>query len=172
MLDRLDPTLDEGVLIGCPMGNRQDAGACVFENLIKVVDEHVIAVPHDEKSSAILQGRYLANDQRVQIVRPSEVMEDLLGTVFTVGRYVTAAVLVVGITTLATMALVFLLSLQLRRRELETMIKIGGSPLRIASIVGAEVVGVLGLGAILASLLAIATSWFAADATRLLIQIT
>jgi hypothetical protein len=34
----------------------------------------------------------------------------------------------VGLATLATMALVFVLSLQLRRREIETMRKIGGEP--------------------------------------------
>lgn len=130
----------------------------------------VIAVPNDEKSSALLQGRYVGGDEEALMVRPVVVMEELLGTIFTVGRYVTFAVLIVGLSTLATMALVFLLSLQLRRRELETMIKIGASRWRVVCILGAEVLGVLCLGSALAAVLAAATYWFAGSATRLLIQ--
>jgi ABC-type antimicrobial peptide transport system permease subunit len=44
-----------------------------------------------------------------------------------VQTFVIAAVVVVGISTLATAILVFMLSLRLRRREIETMRKIGGS---------------------------------------------
>ena len=106
----------------------------------------VIAVPNDKKSNALLQGRYVSDDEDAQMVRPAVVMEELLGTIFTVGRYVTFAVLIVGLSTLATMALVFLLSLQLRRRELETMIKIGASRWRVVCILGAEIFGVLCLG--------------------------
>ena len=132
----------------------------------------IIAIPADEKASALLRGRYLGDDERVQILRPAEVMQQLLGTVFTVGRYITFAVLIVGLSTLATISLVFLLSVQLRRRELETMIKIGGSRWRIAATLGTEVLGVLCLGSALAILLAWATAWFAASATRLLIHLS
>jgi len=132
----------------------------------------IIALPHDEKSSAVLESRYLAEDEAVQIVRPDEIMEKLLGTVFTVGRYVIAAVILVGLSTLATMVLVFVLSLQLRRRELETMAKIGGTRRRIAAIVAAEVCGVLALGITIAVGLAAMTAWFAASASRLLVQIS
>ncbi len=132
----------------------------------------IIAVPRDDKASALLQGRYLSEDEAVQIVRPAEVMTELLGTIFTVGRYVTFAVLIVGLATLVTMALVFLLSVQLRRRELETMIKIGASRWRVATSLGAEVIGVLCLGSAIAAFLAFATSCFAVLATRLLIHLS
>ena len=132
----------------------------------------IIAVPKDERASALLQGRYLGDNEVVQIVRPTEVMLELLGTVFTVGRYVTFAVLIVGLSTLATMTLVFLLSLQLRRRELETMIKIGASRFRIVCTLGAEVVVVLFLGSGIAAFLAVATSWLADPAIRVLVQLS
>ena len=132
----------------------------------------IIAVPGDEKNSALLQGRYLGDDEEVQIVRPAEVMAELLGTIFTVGRYVTFAVLVVGLATFATMVLVFLLSLQLRRRELETMIKIGASRRRVVATFAAEVIGVLFCGSAIAASLALATYWFAGSATRLLIHLS
>lgn len=130
----------------------------------------IIAIPNDERASALLQGRYLGDDEKLQIVRPDEVMEKLLRTIFTVGRYVTIAVVIVGLSTLATVVLVFMLSLQLRRRELETMTKIGASRWRVVSILGAEVLGVLCLGACLAGLLAVTTSWYAGLATRFLIH--
>ena len=95
----------------------------------------VIVVPKDQKSSDLLRGRYLGDEEQVQIVAPAAVMDDLLGTIFTVRGYVMVAVLIVGVATLATMILVFILSLQLRRREMETMQKIGGSRSRIRGLV-------------------------------------
>jgi len=131
-----------------------------------------IAVPRDEKSGTLLQGRYLGDDELVQIVRPQNVMRELLRTVMTVQRYVVLAGILLGIATLATMALVFMLSLQLRRRELETMIKIGGTRMRIVSLIATEILGVLVAGAVLAGGLSLATSWLASSATRLMIQLT
>lgn len=131
----------------------------------------VIAVPRDERSATLLQGRYLGRDERVQIVRPTDVMDDLLRTVLTVRRYVVAAVAIVSLSTLGTMLLVLVLSLQLRRRELETMFKIGGSPLRMAAIVGTEILTVLLAGGGLALLLVLLTRWLSSDAARWLVQL-
>lgn len=132
----------------------------------------VIVVPRDERSGTLLQGRYLGDDELVQIVPPAKVMDELLKTILTVRRYIMIAVVLVGIATLATMTLVFILSLQLRRREMETIIKIGGSQMRIASLVAAEVLGVIVAGAVSAGLLSLATMWLAASATRWLVQMT
>ena len=99
-------------------------------------------------------------------------MDELLQTILTVRRYLLIAVALVAIATLATMILVFLLSLQLRRREMETIIKIGGSRARIASLVAAEVLGWIIAGAVFAGLLSLVTTWLAASATRLLVQMT
>ncbi len=99
----------------------------------------VLAVPHDEKSAALLRGRYLDADERSQIVHPAGVMDELLETVFTVQRYVTLALAFVGVSTLIVTGLVFLLSAQLRRREIETMSKIGVARGTIAAILAAEV---------------------------------
>ena len=129
-------------------------------------------LPENAKSSALLQGRYLGEDQRVQIVKPAAVMDDLLGTIFTVRRYVMAAVIVLAAATLATMALVFTLSLQLRRRELATLEKLGGSKPRIRALIAVEILTVLGAGTLLAALLCALTSYFAATATRVLIAIS
>lgn len=130
-----------------------------------------IALPSDAKSSALLQGRYLGDDELVQIVRPAPVMLELLETVITVQRYLTLAAAVIGVATLATMTLVFMLAIQLRRREIETMMKIGASRWRVVSCIATEIFAVLATGMLLASGLSLATSWFASEAAQLLILI-
>ena len=77
-------------------------------------------------------------------------MNDLLATILTIRSFVVAAMLIVSLGTVATAVLVFLLSLRLRRRELETLFKIGGARRRIAAVLSAEVLVVLALGAALA----------------------
>jgi putative ABC transport system permease protein len=129
----------------------------------------VIVAPHNPKSATLVQGRYLSEDELVQIVEPVAVMDDLLATILTVQSYVVAAVVIVGLATLATAALVFMLSLRLRRREIQTMIKIGGSPASIFSILASEIVGVLVAGVVLAGALTFLTSRFGADIIRALI---
>jgi putative ABC transport system permease protein len=125
----------------------------------------IIAIPDDEKASALLQGRYQESTS-VQIVRPDEVMADLLGTVFTVERYVFAGALVVGLATLATALLVFLLSLRQRRGERETLGRIGGSPGSIRFLMGSEILFVLALSTGLAVVLTLLASRYGAAAAR------
>ncbi len=113
----------------------------------------VIAVPRDDKASALLQGRYLGDDERVQIIRPLEVMTELLGTILTIQTYVVTAVFVVGLATLSTAVLVIVLSLRLRKREIETMIRIGGARRRVLAVLATEIIAVLVLGVAAAGLL-------------------
>ena len=125
----------------------------------------VIAVPKNDKSATILMGRY-EGEQPSRIVRPAAVIEDLLETVFTVQGFVVAALGLVGGATFAVAGLVFLLSLRLRRREIETMIKIGGSRMAVGSLLVSEVAVVLVLAAVLASGLTALTRAFGAAAIR------
>jgi len=125
-----------------------------------------IAVPKDEKSRVPLMGRYQGAEQISQVVLPIAVMEELLDTVLTVQSYVVAAMLIVAAATLATAALVFLLSLRLRRREIETMVKIGGSRGSVAAVLVSEIVAVLLLGVALAGGLTLLTSRFGSAAIR------
>jgi putative ABC transport system permease protein len=111
----------------------------------------VIAVPKDEKSGVILMGRYLDSEDNRQIVRPRDVVEELLDTILTIQQFIVAAVFIVAVATIATASLVFLLSLRLRRREIDTIAKIGGNRRHVASMLLAEVVIVLVLGSALAA---------------------
>ena len=126
----------------------------------------VIAVPHDEKSGVLLMGRYESEGEAARIVRPRVVIDDLLGTVFTVQGFVVAALGLVALATLATAALVFLLSLRLRRREIETIVKIGGSRLNVGALFASETVIVLIVGGAMAAALTLLTRLFGAGAIR------
>jgi len=129
----------------------------------------IIAVPPDEKSGVLLRGRYQSKDELSQILKPVTVMNELLATILTVQSYVVTAVVIVGLSTLATAVLVFMLSLRLRRREIETMVKIGGSKLSILSVLASEIVVVLVISISLAGVLTMATSLFGSAAIRALI---
>ena len=129
----------------------------------------IIAAPPDQKSATLLMGRYQNTNQPQQIVRPMRVMEELLATILTVQSFVIAALIIVGLATLATASLVFLLSLRLRRREIETMVKIGGSRTRIAAVLASEVLVVVGLSITLAAVLTWMTGAFGSDVIRTLI---
>jgi putative ABC transport system permease protein len=126
----------------------------------------VIADPKDQKSGTILMGRYEADDDPSQIVQPTSVMNELLDTILTIQGFIVAAILLVAAATLATAALVIMLSLRLRRREIETMHKIGGSRLTIGTLLVSEVVAVVVLGVILAGVLTLATHQFGAGLIR------
>lgn len=117
-----------------------------------------VAIPHEQKSGVILEGR-LQMHERVQLIRPSDIMNELLATVFTVQRYVIAAIVLVGAATIATTLLVFMLSYRLRREEIDTLTKIGGSRGSIALVVGSEVMFVLLLSSLLAFVLTKLTSF-------------
>ena len=129
----------------------------------------VIAVPHDQKSGTILMGRYESPDDSAQILQPTTVIDDLLGTIFTVQNFVVAGMLLVGLAALATAVLVFVLSLRLRKREIETMAKIGGSRVRVAGVLVTEVAVVVLMSVLLAGILTMLTARFASTAVRLLL---
>ena len=99
------------------------------------------------------------------------MLGDLLGTIFTVRGYVLVAAIILGSATLATMTLVFVLSLQLRRREMQAIAKIGGSRIQIVGLVAVEILGVLGAGVLLATALSALTGSFATALTRLFVSL-
>ena len=69
-------------------------------------------------------------------------------------------IVLVGAAAFATTAMVFLLSMRLRRSEIDTMTRMGADPGRVAAILGCEILLVLTASLVLAGLLtAMATAW-------------
>ena len=101
-----------------------------------------IVLPVDEKSATLLRGRFL-QDRKYQVVRPDEVIDGLMANIFRIKHVIDAVVVIVGIATLLTMLLVFVLSLRLRQAEMDAMFRIGCSRSTMARLLGAEIAIIL-----------------------------
>jgi len=120
----------------------------------------IIAAPIDRKSGILLRGRYEEEGTAVQMLVPSQVVGELLETMFSVRDYVILGSLGVGAATLMTTALVFLLSIRLRQREIETIRKIGGSSQRLRGMLASEILLVVFAGVLIAGALTAGVSRF------------
>lgn len=110
----------------------------------------IIAVPHDDKSAAILRGRYQDPKSTVQLLVPKQVVAETLDLVFRVKRFFDAQAWLVGVATALLLALVVLLSLRLRRGEMETMFKIGCARWMMFWLQATEIVIVVAVGVVIA----------------------
>jgi len=120
----------------------------------------IIVVPRDRKSGIVLRGRYEEGADPLQILVPRDIINELLETVFSVRDYIMMGSVGVGIATLATAFLVFMLSIRIRQREIQTIRKIGGSSRRLKAILACEILLVIGIGTIIAVGLTLLVSQF------------
>lgn len=128
----------------------------------------IIAVPNDEKSGTILQGRYLAKEETQQILRPAEVIDGLLQNIFRIKNVLDAVVSVVAMATIMAIVLVFALSLRLRQREIETIFKIGCSRLTIVKLLAAEILIIVTTSATFCAIMLAIVGAFTNDLVRML----
>lgn len=129
----------------------------------------IIAVPEHKKAETLLIGQYLSPEDTAQIVRPSEVMDSLLAKILMVRSYMIAIVGVVSLVTLSTMALVIVLSIRLRQREISTISKMGCSRFAIASILGSQILIILAISALASTGLTLLTATYGRELIRLLV---
>jgi len=126
----------------------------------------VIAVPPNRKAATILRGRYVHPLLDEQIVVPSAVVQDLLQTVFKIGRILDAVILAAVLSALLAIAVTIYLSLELRRGELTTLFKLGSARATSWRLVAAELFILVSLGVFSAT---VATAALAGRADRLAI---
>ncbi len=105
----------------------------------------VIAAPHDAKAATILRGRYLTSNEHHQIIRPRDVIDGLLGTIFRIRNVLNAVIVLVGVSTVLALMLVFALSLRLRQREIATIFKLDCRRLTIVRLCAAEIALIMGM---------------------------
>ncbi|MHC5109401.1 MAG: ABC transporter permease [Planctomycetota bacterium] len=98
----------------------------------------IIALPPDQKSADLLRGKYLSAEETCQVLRPVEVIRDLTATIFRVEGILNGVFGLLAIATLLLVALVMMLSLRLRAREMLTMFKLGCGRAVIAGLVATE----------------------------------
>ena len=86
--------------------------------------------PNDPKSDALLSGRYqeAKDKQTLQLVVPTEWIQSLMTTLFRLERLILILLIATGSAGLLIIALVFILSFRLRRREFQTLADLGIAP--------------------------------------------
>ena len=99
----------------------------------------IIALPRDPKSATILRARY-RHSEDAQAVIPREVVREMMDIVFRVKRFFDAVFLMVLVCTALFLVLVVLLSARIRRREFQTLHKIGCSRWTTFAVQAAEIV--------------------------------
>ncbi|MGI9319340.1 MAG: ABC transporter permease [bacterium] len=125
-----------------------------------------IIVPTDSKAGTILQGRYLEEGNTQQMIEPRGVIDGLLANIFRIKNVIDAVILIVGSTTVVAIVLVLALSLRLRQREMQSIFKLGCSRLTIAKLMGAEILIIFLISALLCSMIIIAIQHWSPDLVR------
>ncbi|QDT28500.1 ABC transporter permease [Gimesia panareensis] len=87
----------------------------------------IIVVPYDDKSEVLLLGMYDSPKADLQLIRPTEIVDELLQMVFRVKQLFDLNTFLVSLSVGLLLVLVFTLSLRLRRRERQTMFQLGCS---------------------------------------------
>ncbi len=108
----------------------------------------ILCLPDSEKSETMLLGKYFAPDEKHQIIRPIEVVSELLDLVGKVRVLFDVGTLVLTAATVLLIAMVLSLSIRLRRGEIRTMVLIGCSRGTIFKVISCELSIVLAIGSL------------------------
>ncbi len=113
----------------------------------------IIVIPDSAKSATILKGRYRQSSSRQMLV-PTGVIEELMQMVVQIKRFFDANFVLICLATILFVVLIIMLSLRLRRREMETMFRIGCSRMTVLKLQATELCIVLVLSFVIATALA------------------
>jgi putative ABC transport system permease protein len=92
-------------------------------------------LPKDAKSATLLKAR-INTEGSYQVVQPTEVVSDILSFVFRIKAFLDAYAVILAIVTVILLGLVLWLSGRLRRRDLETLNRLGASRLTVSMLQG------------------------------------
>ena len=84
----------------------------------------IIVEPKDEKSLTLLKSKY-SNQDVIQALIPEAVINDVMHIIYKARRFINANNILVGCSTISLLILIALLSLKLRKNEMDTMFMIG-----------------------------------------------
>ena len=112
----------------------------------------IIVLPKSEREATLLEGKFLGDEEKCQVVVPRQIVSDLLQQVARIGKLLDAVSLLMAASTLVLVGLVMSLSWRMRSRELNTLKLLGASRWQIIQIVACE----LGLITLMSGLIALA----------------
>lgn len=129
----------------------------------------VLIDPEDDRGAAILRGRIEDAGNLRQVFRPLGVVQGLLEEVFRIKSVLNMLVGIVSVAALTALAMMVWLSLKLRRREFEIAHRIGADRSAMPRLVSAELLLLVGAGAVLCLALLALIEAFGADLVRALL---
>ena len=113
----------------------------------------ILAVAADQRAATLLEASYLDPEGTAQLLRPDDVVAELMAMVFQVQQFFDMLAMVLVGTTGLLVGLVVVLSLRLRAREMATMVKLGCSRHTVFWLQAGEMVILCMAGLLLAILL-------------------
>jgi len=122
-----------------------------------------VFVPDNEKSSAIIRGRFEAGELPYQIIVPTKVVDHLLQNIFRIKYIFKTVFVLVGVATLLILVQIVMLSLRLRKNEIHTMFTMGSSKNKVIEILGTELLMLVLISSAVAVLLYYITGFFVED---------
>jgi putative ABC transport system permease protein len=123
----------------------------------------IIVLPQDAKAQTILEGQYDSAANPYQFVVPTERVDELMNMVFRIKLFFDANALLVAISTLLLLSLVVVLSLRLRNREMQTMVRIGCSKGTVAMLLIWELAIVFAIAGVLVVIAVVMLDQFAGN---------
>jgi putative ABC transport system permease protein len=117
----------------------------------------ILFFPHDARSQAIIKARVNTRG-RLQMIAPVEVVDDLMAYILRIRRLLDHLAIVMAATTLTLIALVTVLNMKLRAREMLTLRRIGAAPGFVAEVYAAELALIAALSVLIAAALALAAA--------------
>ncbi len=112
----------------------------------------IIAIPKDAKTATILKGRYGVATE-TQIVQPLLIIEDLMRVIFRIRTFFDLVFSFIAVSTILFLTLVMLLSVRLRKKEMEILYKLGCGRKTMFWMYSGEILILLSCGGLLAIIL-------------------
>lgn len=110
----------------------------------------IIVFPNDEQARTILKARINNTSDTLQMVVPTAVIEDLMSVVFRIKTLFDGIAAVLGLSTLLLTALVLVLSMRLRAKEMRTLHRLGCSRFIEAQLYAVELGVIIALAIVIA----------------------
>ena len=88
--------------------------------------------------------------------------------IFRIRNVLDAVIVVVGFATVLAVVLVFVLSLRLRQREIQTIFRLGCRKMTIARLLGAEILIIVAMSAVICTGILLVLDHYASDLVRML----
>ena len=123
----------------------------------------VIFIPNDSKSQTILRGRFETGEIADQVIVPNDIVNNLLGSIFRIQQIFDSVFIAVGVSTLMILGLIVALGVRLRQNEIKTMFTIGSSRTKIIEIISLELLIIIALSGLLATVLYFFTDLYVED---------